>query len=74
MVRLELGSIGIIEGESKRVLECYVDSRLFEQRKSYDEYFVNVSNVEVDLGVKDLMLLAEVLTVKVLSDCVSISN
>lgn len=72
-IRLELGNIGIIEGDDKRVLEDYVDVRHFRQRKSYDEYYIDVANVELKLDLNDLMILAETFKVKVGSDCVYIS-
>lgn len=43
---LELGSLGIISGEQKQALECYVDTRVFSQCKSYDEYYVDLINFE----------------------------
>ena len=51
--------LGIISGDQKRSLECYVDSRFFRQRKSYDEYYVDVGEVKFSGGINDLMILAE---------------
>ena len=65
--------LGIISGEKKRALECYVDSRYFTQRKSYDEYYVVADNVSADLGINDLMILAENFTVTITVDSVDIA-
>ena len=73
-VRLEIGSIGIIGGDDKRALECYVDTRMFRQRKSYDEYYIDCTNIEVDIDLNDLMILGEDFKVVVLSDSVIIST
>ena len=74
--RLELGSIGIIQGDEKRALEDYVDPRYFSQRKSYDEYYIDTTNVRLNrvLDLNDLMILAERFKVTVLEDCVIISD
>ncbi len=56
LVNLELG---IFEGDKKRALEDYVDSRAFRQRKSYDEYYCDWREVELNLDIRDLMILAE---------------
>ena len=66
--RLELGSLGIIEGDKKRALEDYVTPSLFTQRKTYDEYYIEVTNFEVTLDFGDLTILAENFTVRVLQD------
>jgi hypothetical protein len=73
-LRLELGTIGIIEGDKKRFLEEYIDSRLFRQRKTYDEYYINVTSVEVNMDLGLLMILAEQFKVMVLDDCVILSD
>ena len=53
-------NLGIIEGNAKRTLECYIDSRLLRQRKNYDEYYVDVhSTIDTDWRLGDLMILAE---------------
>lgn len=72
-VRLELGNLGIISGEQKRALECYVDARAFSQRKSYDEYYVDLINFECVLDLRDLMILAESFEIIVTEDSVIIS-
>ena len=66
-MRIELGNLSIIDRNQKRALECYIDSRLIEQRKDFDEYTVSVSNYKckADLSLLDLMLLAELFSVKV---------
>lgn len=59
IVDLHLGRLGIIEGDSKRLLEPYVDSRLFSQRKTYDEYTVDTNSVKIRMDIKDLFILSE---------------
>ena len=73
-LRIELGSLGIIEGDKKRFLESYIDSRLFRQRKTYDEYYIDVSNAGVNMDLGLLMILAEQFKVQVLEDCVILSH
>jgi len=65
---LELGSLEIVDGDSKRKLENYVNPQFFRQRKTYDEYYIDVTNVEIDLDFNDLTILAEDFIVKVLHD------
>lgn len=72
--RMELGTLGIIEGDKKRMLECYVDGRLFRQRKTFDEYYVDDTNFSIELDLRDLQFLAESFRVTVLPDCVIISE
>ena len=69
-IKLDLSAIGIIEGDDKRALENYVDVRCFDQRKNYDEYYINTDNHELIIDIKDLMILAENFIVKVGSDAV----
>jgi len=57
--------LGLIDGDQKRVLECYIDSRLFRQRKNYDEYYVDSNVEEFKGGLDDLGILAEVFGVRV---------
>jgi len=52
-------NLGIITGEQKRALEQYIDSRFFSQRKSYDEYYVDIDVVQIEITVNDLLILAE---------------
>jgi hypothetical protein len=66
--------LGIIEGDDKRFLESYVDSRVFRQRKSYDEYYVDVPYIEMDVDLGLLMLISEKFKVQVFPDCVTISE
>ena len=73
-IQLEMGAIGIIEGQHKRSLECYIDERLFTQRKTYDEYYLSSKSETVELGLQDLMILAESFKVKVFDHFVSISS
>ena len=74
MIRLELGTLGIIEGDKKRFLAEYLDERCFKQRKSYDEYYVTVSTFEVDLDLGLLMIIAEQFRVVVCEGAVIIGN
>ena len=73
-IRVESGTLGLITGEEKRVLECYIDPRFFRQRKQFDEYYVDTTNLNTKLDLKDLMILAESFKVRVLDDCVMISG
>ena len=74
MIRLELGALGIIEGDKKRFLEEYVDERCFKQRKSYDEYYVISTNMEVNLDLSLLMIIAEQFKVVVCDDGVILDH
>ncbi len=69
-------NVGIIEGDKKRALECYLDSMYFRQRKQYDEYYVDVSDVEINAKwvIGDLMIIAEHFTVTVGPDSIEITS
>ena len=67
-------NIGIIEGDDKRALENYVDVRYFRQRKSYDEYYIDVTDIDLKLDVNDLRILADNFKIQVLSDYVELSS
>lgn len=58
-VNLHLHRLGLIDGDTKRQLEVYVDSRLFNQRKDYDEYTVDTDEVKIKMEIKDLFILSE---------------
>ena len=73
-LRIELGSLGIIEGNKKRFLENYIDERLFRQRKSFDEYYIDVTSINLNIDLGLLMILAEQFKVIVLEDCVILSD
>ena len=72
--RLELGALGIISGKQRKALECYIDARAFRQRKSFDEYYVDLTNVEMGLDLRDLMIFAERFKVIVLEDAIIIAD
>ena len=65
IVDLKLGRLGIINGNAKRQLEVYVDSRLFSQRKDYDEYQVDTDEVKIRMDIKDLFILSDKFNVRV---------
>lgn len=65
IVDLKLGRLGIINGNAKRQLEVYVDSRLFSQRKDYDEYQVDTDEVKIRMDIKDLFILSDKFDVRV---------
>ena len=65
MIDLHLGRLGIIEGDAKRLLEPYVDGRLFSQRKNYDEYTIDTDSVKIRMDIKDLFILSEKFIVNV---------
>jgi hypothetical protein len=65
IVDLHLHRLGIIEGDAKRQLEVYVDSRLFSQREDYDEYTVDVDEVKIRMDIKDLFILSSKFDVRV---------
>ena len=71
--RFEIGSIGILEGDLKRVLELYIGEDAFTQRKCYDEYYINKSNYEVDVELEDLMRLGCDFKVQMWVDAILIS-
>ena len=65
IVDLQLHRLGIIDGDAKRQLEVYVDSRLFSQRKDYDEYTIDVNEVKIRMDIKDLFILSNSFDVRV---------
>jgi hypothetical protein len=73
MIKVDL-ELGIITQEEKEILECYVDSRLIVQRKSYPEYYVQVDKIGYDVDLNDLQILSQVFTVTVHYDSITISH
>lgn len=71
--RFELGTIGILSGEAKRVLENYTGD-IFTQRKTYDEYYVNVTSCNVEVELEGLMVLSEVFAINVWIDALILSD
>jgi len=67
-------SLSIITGDEKRLLEDYVDSRYFVQRKSYDEYYVKCQIDSLNVDLTDLMILAKQFRVEVLPMSVVITQ
>jgi len=72
-IRLEL-QLGIIEGCVKRQLENYIDERLFRQRKTFDEYIIDETNIVINTDLKELLIMAEYVKVRILPDCVMLSS
>jgi len=66
--------LGIIEGQKKRVLERYIDKREFRQRKSYDEYYIDLLRTKLDLDLNDLFILAEEFRVAVNNNSVTLRH
>lgn len=74
-VELDLGNLGIIEGDAKGILEYYIGTEPFIQRKSYDEYYVRPDGIlMIDLDISDLMILAEAFIVRVYWDGVALEG
>ena len=68
--KVDLYALGIIDLEQKRALECYVDERLFRQRKSFSEYYIDVRSVDVVIDIRDLMILSEQFDITISCDSV----
>jgi len=66
--------IGLISGEQKRIIEPYLDARFFRQRKTYDEYYVDIDVIEGNFSIRDLMILAEGFDIEVKSNRIIISE
>ena len=64
----------IIDGDTMRFLENYLDSRIFEQRKSFDEYYVMSNQVEMELDLGILMILSEGVQVEVYNDSITLRS
>lgn len=73
-VMLDMSELGLISGDEKRVLERYVDSSFFKQRKSYDEYYPEHRPVRMAADLRVLMILAEIFTVEIQSDSVRLKS
>lgn len=73
-IKLELSSLGIISGNNKRVLETYTGGHIFDQRKTYDEYSINVSSCDVEVDLNELMNLSGVFSIVLLPNCVLLGN
>lgn len=74
MIRFELGTLGIVEGDEKRILEAFIGEESFTRRKNYDEFYCRVTTKEVDVDIKDLMWISEHFRVLVVSDAIIISG
>ena len=72
--RFELGTIGIIDGDNKRILENYTGNDIFTQRKSYDEYYIDVTSCEVEIELDDLMRLSRTFVIKVWTDALILAE
>jgi len=73
MIKLELGGLGIIDTGERIALEDYVDSRAFRQRKQFAEYYVDWQDVNLEIDICDLMILAEKFNVTVHEQSVSLT-
>ncbi|MDB4277798.1 hypothetical protein N9895_02035 [Gammaproteobacteria bacterium] len=73
-MQVELGSLGIIEGDKKRALEDYIHPSYFRQRKTFDEYYLMVSNLDINIDLNDMQILSENFIVRVLSECIILSE
>lgn len=74
MTKLYVGELAILSGDQKRCLECFVDVRHFNQRKNFDEYTMDVSDVEAAVGLVELMILADEFKVEVLENSVQLTD
>ena len=72
-VEIDAGLLGIVSGEQKRALQGFVGAGCFSQRKSFDEFFIE-SDLTADLGLADLMKLAEHFKVSVLESRVELKD
>ena len=68
-VKVCLDNIGIIQGDEKRFLETY-GFDCFDQRKSYDEYYINRNQREHMLNIDDLIDMSNYFKVSVNFDAV----
>lgn len=73
MIKLELSGLGIIDINEKTALEDYVDSRAFRQRKQFAEYYVDWQDVNLEIDIRDLMILAEIFNVEVYEQSVRLT-
>ena len=64
----------IIDGDTMRFLENYLDTHIFEQRKSFDEYYVMANQVEMELDLGILMILSEGVQVEVYKDSITLRS
>ena len=74
LITLDATGIGIIDGDSKRMLQSYVDERIFRQRKSYDEFYMDENMFVLELDIDDLMRLSRMFTINVLQNSVTIDT
>lgn len=74
MIKLDLSGLGIISGDQKVVLEKFIGSENFTQRKNYDEYYCFAQELEANISLSELMKLSERFKVEVLFDSVSLTE
>lgn len=73
LITLDATGIGIIDGDSKRLLQLYVDETIFRQRKSYDEFYMDQNMFVLDLDIDDLMRLSRCFNIEVFQKSISIT-
>jgi hypothetical protein len=73
-VRLELGTLGLVDSRQKEGLSKFLPESAFTQRKNFYEYYVTDTTCETDLELSDLMRLCLVVKVIVLSDCILLTQ
>jgi hypothetical protein len=74
--KIHFEKLGIISGNSKRLLECYVDTRLFSQHKCYDEWYITdcTSPSELGLDLRCLFTLSDRFEIRVVRDGIEIEE
>lgn len=73
LITLDATGIGIIDGDSKRLLQLYVNETIFRQRKSYDEFYMDQNMFVLDLDIDDLMILSRCFNIEVFQKSISIT-
>lgn len=74
-VLMKFDELGIISGDQKRHLEDYLDARFFSQRKEFDEYYIDIQEVDFEnINIQDLMYLAEKFKVKVTESLIILND
>ena len=73
LITLDATGIGIIDGDSKRLLQLYVNETIFRQRKSYNEFYMDQNMFVLDLDIDDLMRLSRCFNIEVFQKSISIT-
>lgn len=64
-MKLDFSSFGIVDGDDARLLKAFFPNMQFDQRKSYDEYYLKSDEFMADVTINTLCDLSHHFSVEV---------